>query len=399
MYNLKGSRPYANMAQPNNLATVLIISILSCLYLFEKLVIKKIILVPLSLIILFGIVLAQSRTSLVVCVFITIYWLVKSFKLKKQLSNLYFLSWITVFILLTFNLSLISQFVASYLPLNVSTTTTAAERAASGMGDIRLEMWLQMWEAILQNPWFGYGWNQTGLAQYYVMDTYAVPLWYKSAHNIILDLLVWNGLILGGLIVLYLTLWLYWLNKGVKDTISIIATLMLCAILIHGMLEFPLHYAYFLLPAGFLLGTIQAQYNHLPSFKIEGKWFALIGVITIVGCAMSVRDYFLYKEQSGIASLITPLTASQQRIMDKDIWLLTQFKERVWWIQLDPKTKMNDQELEYINRMVANLAAKYDLYKHAQLLAYNGKEKEARHQLWVLETLHKQKRSYEDLLK
>ena len=399
MYNLKGSRPYANLAQPNNLATLLIVSLLGCLYLFEKRSIKNLYLIPISLVILFGIVLAQSRTSLVVCVFLILYWSIKTFKSNKRLSYAYFFVWIGLFIILTFNLSFLSQFILTSSSIDISTTTSAAERAVNGMRDIRVDMWLQMWDAILQRPWFGYGWNQTGLSQYYIMEINQVPLWYKSAHNIILDLLIWNGAIIGGLIVVYLTAWLFWLNKGVKDAISIVATLMVCAILIHGLLEFPLHYAYFLLPVGFLLGVIQAQYKNLPAIQMSSKITSVIAIICIVGCAVSVRDYFLYKEQSGIASLKTPLSASQQNVMDKDIILLTQFKERIWWIQLDPKTKMNGEQLAHIERMVANMSAKYDLYKHAQVLAFNGKEKQARHQLWVLETLHNQKRAYEDLLK
>lgn len=399
MYTLKGNRPYANLAQPNNLATLLIISFLGCLYLFEKRSIKNLYLIPISLIILFGIVLAQSRTSLVVCVFLTLYWLVKTFRSNKRLSNTYFLGWVVLFILLTLNLSYLSQLILTSSSVDISTNTSAAERAVKGMGDIRVDMWYQMWVAVMQQPWFGYGWNQTGLAQYYVMEIYQVPLWYKSAHNILLDILVWNGAIIGGLIVVYLTVWLFWLNKGVKDTVSIVATLMVCAILIHGLLEFPLHYAYFLLPAGFLLGIIQAQYKNLPTIQVGSKITSVIAIVCIVGCAVSVRDYFLYKEQSSIASLKTPLTASQQQVMDKDIILLTQFKERIWWIQLNPKTKMNEEQLAHIERMVANMSAKYDLYKHAQVLAFNGKEQQARHQLWVLETLHHQKRAYEDLLK
>ena len=100
-----------------------------------------------------------------------------------------------------------------------------------------------------------------------------------------------------------------------------------------------------------------------------------------------------------IASQSTPLNDAQKQIMQKDIWLLTQFEERVWWIQLNPKTTMNTSELAHLDRMVANMASKYDLYKYAQVLAFNGQKAEAEHQLWILATLHGQKRSYENLLK
>lgn len=399
MYPLKSSRPYANMAQPNNLATLLIMSLLACLYLFEKRQIKNLILIPTAFIILFGIVLAQSRTTVIVAPFIVLYYLIKTFKQPVRLSPLKLLTWFGLFMLLAYGLSSLSALVAQISGQGASTIISTADRVAKGSGDIRLDMWKQMIVAIQQQPWFGYGWNQTGLAQYMVFDAYQVPLWYKSAHNMLLDLLVWNGIPLGGLIILYVIAWLYWLNKGVKDTVSIIATLMVCAILIHGMLEFPLHYAYFLLPAGFLLGIIQAQYRKLPDIQINPKISSLIAILCIVGCGMTVRDYMLYKKQSVIASQTAANTSAQQEVMDQPIILLTQFKDRVWWIDLDPKTKLSDQQLQHVGLMVANLASKYDLYKYAQVLAYNGKEDEALHQLWLLDKLHGQKNSYEGLLK
>ena len=397
MYTFKGNRPYANLAQPNNLATLLTVALLACLYFYEKKWLKNIYLVPYALILMFSIALTQSRTSWVVCLFILIYLGVKQFNRNKRFGFLKLVGWVAIFGLMIANLPYLQQLISGLSSLKMAETASVIERASSGY--LRLDMWQQQWIALLQQPWLGYGWNQTGMAQMAAYDAHPNHEWYKSAHNIMLDLLIWNGAIIGGLIVVYLTAWLFWLNKGVKDTVSIVAILMVCAILIHGLLEFPLHYAYFLLPVGFLLGVIQAQYKNLPAIQVSSKITSVIAIICIVGCAVSVRDYFLYKEQSGIASLKTPLSASQQNVMDKDIILLTQFKERIWWIQLDPKTKMNGEQLAHIERMVANMSAKYDLYKHAQVLAFNGKEKQARHQLWVLETLHNQKRAYEDLLK
>ncbi len=399
MYPLKSSRPYANMAQPNNLATLLIMSLLACLYLFEKRVLKNIVLIPIALIILFGIILAQSRTTILVAPFIVLYYMIKTWKQPTRFNSIKLFMWFGLFLGLAYSLSSLSAWVAQISGHGASTIISTADRVAKGSGDIRLEMWKQMWVAIQQQPWFGYGWNQTGLAQYMVFDAYQVPLWYKSAHNMLLDLLVWNGIPIGGLIILYVIAWLYWLNRGVNDTISIVATLMVCAILIHGMLEFPLHYAYFLLPAGFLLGVIQAQYRNLPNLQISSKITSIIAILCMVGCGITVRDYLLYKQQSAIASQEHALSSQQQQVMNQQIILLTQFKERVWWIDLDPQTKMSDDELKHVGRMVANLASKYDLYKYAQVLAFNGKKHEAEHQLWILEKLHGQKNSYDGLLK
>lgn len=397
MYAFKGNRPYANLAQPNNLATLLTVSLLACLYFYEKKLIKNIYLIPFSVILLFSIALTQSRTTWVVCLFILFYLPIKQWGRNSRFGVLKLISWTAVFILLISSLPLLNQLISISLNPDMIDTPSVIERASSGY--LRFDMWQQQWIALMQQPWFGYGWNQTGLAQIAAFDSYPSREWYKSAHNIIFDLLIWNGVIIGGIIIFYLTAWLYWLNKGVKDTISIVATLMVCAILIHGMLEFPLHYAYFLLPVGFLLGIIQAQYSKLPSISIKGIWFALIALITISCSLMSIHDYFLYKKQSVIASQSEPLTYDQQKVMSKKILLLSQFEERIWWIQLNPQTQLNTAELAHIKRMVANMASKYDLYKYAQVLAFNGYKEEAKHQLWILETLHRHKRDYEDLLR
>ena len=393
---LKGNRPYANFAQPNNLATFLSMGLLACLYFYEKRIAPNLVLVPMSLIFIFTIALTQSRTSWVVCLFILVYLGIKQFKQQKRFSFIQLLSWVAVFIAIISFLPYLNHLIESVSNQQIAETASVVERASSGY--LRFDMWSQVLVALSEHPWFGYGWNQTGMAQIAAFDLYPSHEWYKSAHNVILDVLVWNGIPIGLIIIAYLGCWLFWLNKGVRDTESIIATLMVCAILIHAMLEYPIHYAYFLLPMGFLLGIIQAQYPKLPS-KIMSPW--ILGTLLIVGViltAMIYRDYNLYREQSVLAGKTAPLNQSQQEIMNQDIWVLTQFKERVWWIGFNPATKLSDVELVYIGRMVANLASKYDLYKYAQVLAFNGRKAEAEHQLWILKTLHGQENTYQDVL-
>lgn len=123
---------------------------------------------------------------------------------------------------------------------------------------------------------FGYGWNQTSVAVVESIHFNTVQVWFNSAHNIVLDLLVWNGLPLGFLIIAYFAIWLFWLSKMQKHTISIVAILMVSAILMHAMLSLQ-RYAYFLLPMGFLLGLIQAQTPNLNSVSYIEILFVVYG--------------------------------------------------------------------------------------------------------------------------
>ncbi|AWL30201.1 O-antigen ligase family protein [Acinetobacter defluvii] len=393
---LKGNRPYANFAQPNNLATFLTMGVFACLYFYEKRLIANVVIVPATLILIFSIALTQSRTSWVVCLFVLIYLAIKQFNQFKRFSFAKLLLWVGVFVAAIGLLPYFNSFINTFSQQDVVTTASVIQRASSGY--LRLDMWSQAWVAIQQQPWWGYGWNQTGIAQIAAFDLYPSHEWYKTAHNVILDLLVWNGIPLGILIILYVVGWLYWLNKGIKEPVSLVATLMVCAILIHALLEYPIHYAYFLLPMGFLLGIIQAQYPHLPSKNLKPAVTLSLVLIGISLCVIVYRDYQLYRQQSVYVNTKKPLTDAQQQVMNQQIWLLSQFKERVWWISLDPFTKMSDVQLQHLGRMVANLASKYDLFKYAQILAFNGKKAEAEHQLWILSELHREKHSYQDVL-
>ncbi|OTG67154.1 O-antigen ligase family protein [Acinetobacter silvestris] len=394
---LKGNRPFANFGQPNNLATFLTLGTLACLYFYEKRIVPNVILIPSALILIFTIALTQSRTSWVVCLFILLYWGVKQYQQPKRFGWIKLLAWTAIFIGFISFLPSLNHLLEAISNQQIAETASVVERASSGY--LRLDMWSQMLVAISEQPWLGYGWNQTGIAQITAFDVYPSHEWIKSAHNVILDLLVWNGIPIGALILLYLTCWLYWLNKGVQDLESVIAILMVCAILIHALLEFPIHYAYFLLPLGFLLGVIQARYARLPSITVNVSIVRGVFILSLLLIAVIYRDYNLYKQQSSIVLKTHPLSLEQQQVMQQKIWLLDQFSDRIWWIGLDPFTKMSKPQLQHVGRMVANTASKYDLYKYAQVLVFNGQFDEAKHQLWILKTLHGQQRSFEELLK
>ena len=64
---------------------------------------------------------------------------------------------------------------------------------------------------------------------------------------------------------------------------------------------------------------------------------------------------------------------------------------------MNPYSTVSDQELTQIREMVLNYPTRYDLIKYAKVLAFNGQEKEARHQLWLLKQLHKVDLDYASL--
>ena len=392
---LKGNRPYANFGQPNNLATFLIIGLMGALFLYEKHKASLWLLIPSSLSILFAICLTQSRTSLLVCIFICIYWVIKQYKNKPRLNFIKLFGWAaTYFLIAGYLLPIIAQVMTTSVGEAVTHTASLAQRA--GSGHERLGMWMQIIHAIGERPWFGYGWNQTSVAVVESIHFNTVQVWFNSAHNIVLDLLVWNGLPLGFLIIAYFAIWLFWLSKNAKDTISIVAILMVSAILMHAMLEFPQRYAYFLLPMGFLLGLIQAQTPNLNGVSLHRNIIRCVWLVSLIVLLLIWRDYKLFQENSKLVFKQKPV--SEEILGSSKILILTQFQQRLDWIALKPQTLMSDSDLSVIGEMVKNKATPYNLKKYAQLLVYNHKLDEAEQQLFVLQQLYKQKISLAEIM-
>ncbi|ESK54384.1 PglL family O-oligosaccharyltransferase [Acinetobacter tjernbergiae] len=389
---LKGNRPYANFGQPNNLATFLIIGLMGALFLYEKHKASLWLLIPSSLSILFAISLSQSRTPWIVCIFIFGYWVYKQRRNQPRFSFYKLLLWSgSYFLIAAYFLPFITKLIAS--SADVVHTASIAQRA--GSGHERLGMWAQILHAILERPWFGYGWNQTSIAVVESIHFNTVHVWFNSAHNVLLDVLVWNGIPLGILIIGYILIWLFWLHKNAKDTISVVAILMVTAILIHAMLEFPQRYAYFLFPMGFLLGLIQAQTPNLKGINISRSVIRCVWLAAVVVLLIVWRDYRLFQCNS-------PLVFKGQQPTEKilgssRIMLLTQFQQRLDWVALKPQTSMSDSDLIRLGEMVKNKATPYNLKKYAQLLVYNHKLVEAEQQLFVLQQLHKQKISLAEI--
>ena len=382
---LKGNRPYANFGQPNNMATFLVMGLMGALYLYEKQKASVCLLASASLVILFAIALSQSRTSWVVCLFIFIYWIYKQFKQTPRLNVLKLSLWcIGFFAIAAWGIPVFTHAIESSTGTAVIEADSIVERASSGY--LRFEIWTQMLLALKEQPWWGYGWNQTSVAQMTVFPLHPSHEWVTSGHNVLLDILIWSGIPLGLLIIAYMAVWLLWLNKNTKDSISIIAMLMVSAILIHAMLEFPQRYAYFLLPMGFLLGLIQAQTPNLKGITLHKNVIRGCWVISLLLLFMIWRDYKVYQENSQL--LFKGQQPTVEIMGSSRILLLSQFQQRLVWIALKPTVSMSDQDLMQWSDMVKNKATPYNLKKYAQLLVYNQKMAEAEQQLFILQQLY-----------
>ncbi|WP_353163684.1 O-antigen ligase family protein [Acinetobacter guillouiae] len=388
-----GNRPFANLAQPNHLATLLSMGVIGCFYLYEKKQLNNYFLVAFSLFFIFVVALTQSRTTWIFLLVLIIVVVYKRKIINFRLNNNLIVMWSCIYILCILTIPFLSEFLSSYF--NIVKTTDVIERATTGY--LRMEIWNQSLHAIKEKPWFGYGWNQTSAAQYAVIEKYPGKEWFSSAHNIVLDIIIWNGVVLGCLIALYFSLtYLICLIKNVKIE-TVFASLMILPILIHSFLEYPFKYVYFLLPAGLFWGLMISELD-FKNFKVRSIYFKVIAVFGFV-----ILGYIFKEFNESIDNNVAANTYEMNERVDQfelayPVYILDEFKYRSQWFALNPYTKLSKNDLDGIGKMVSLHLTPYDLLKYAKILSYNGYQKEAFSQLKILEILYGKKYKYDDII-
>ena len=395
MVNISGNqRPYANFAQPNNMATFLVMALMSCLYLYEKKKIQTKWLMACALAIVIGIALSQSRTAWVAAIAIILYLAFYQYKGVIRLKWYYSIAWFLLFISCIVAFPLLSQLATQVMDAQVVQSRDVVARATGDMS--RLAIWQQMLTAIQARPWFGYGWYQTSVAFVSISDTVQGPVWIRSAHNFIIDFLLWNGLVIGLPFLAYFGYLGYQLQRWVKTPESVIGILMIGTFLTHAMFEFPQHYAYFLLPVGFIVGTVLAQNPNIKTVTLPAIAMKLIFGLGLLLLIVIYRDYDVAVPKLGQS--IRYEQQPEKITNQQPIYLLTEFNHRIDWIRLNPYSKASPQQVQAGEQMVLSYPTKYNLIKYAKLLAFNGYEDEAKHQRERLKVIQKTELSYEELI-
>lgn len=385
-----GGRPFANFAQPNNLSTFLIIGVLSCLYLFETKILNKCLSVLLIFLLIFGVALTQSRTPWIYILCFLIWWYWKATSLKFRTNTSAIIIGCIWYLCCLYYLPILSNWLGVIDIQNISL------RATSGFN--RLNMWQQMLVAIKNEPWFGYGWNQVSVAQIENELEFSHYEWTEHTHNFILDLFIWNGIPLGILITIILIYWLMQFVKIANTPENFLALSMVGVVLVHGMLEYPLEYAFFLLPIGFLLGLVQASEENVNYISLSRLIYIYLIVVSISLYVLVLREYRIVErdiEQARFEALNIGVNYANYK--KPNIFFLTQLREQIGLIRTQPEANMTEVEIKNIKKISYRYASSPALFRYAQVLALNNNEIEAKKHLLILEKLHNKYYSFESL--
>ncbi len=246
-------RAVGNLRQPNHLSSLLLWSIIATVALVELGHLSRRAAAVLMALFVFGVVLTASRTGVVSVVLLAV-WGALDRRLSPR-SRLLLLAAPLLYALAWFGM-------AQWAALSKSTFGGTERLAEVADTSSRFAIWretLALWRG---SPWLGVGFGEFNIAWTLTPFPGRSTAFFDHTHNLPLHLLVELGLPLGGaamlllLAALGLAAWKAWTAPapepgGIGARTSVMMVLMIG---LHSQLEYPLWYAYFLLPAAWAWG-------------------------------------------------------------------------------------------------------------------------------------------------
>lgn len=365
-----GARPFANLNQPNQLATLLVLGLIATACLFDAGRFRPWVAFLMVALLGFGLAMTQSRAGLLEVPVVGALLLAGRGRLNRRLRR----PQVVIALAVVLAMPLVWEAVR-----DVTSHPAGRELAVMFQAGARVAHWSAMLDAITREPWLGYGWNQGAAAQLAVaLDHPAAPAVFYYGHNLVLDLLVWNGAPLGLAIAIGLGLWFSKALRRAGDSATLLALAGVVAVFVHALVEFPLYYAFFLLPVGLLMGGISAV--AMPRAALNAPaWLApALMVIACVALTVLTSDYL------GLEEDVRSLRFEQARIgidrppheLSRPV-LLTQMSAFTRFARTPERRGMSDAELKAMAAVVQRFPSGANAVRYAAALALNDKAGQA----------------------
>jgi len=389
-----GTRAAGNLAQPNQLATLLLMGMASLGYVFEKRVIGKTGLIVAVAFLTAVLVLTQSRAGMVSVVAIATFLLWKQRIGTLRLPKQAIFWWVGGFALATLVLPSISDGLQMSGSRSLTESSSISERWL---------IWKQVAYAIAQAPWFGYGWNQTPTANVIGALAYPGSTTYTNAHDIGLDLMVWCGIPIGMLLIGIMVYWVISRMRAVQKPDAVLAMAALLPIAVHSMLEFPFAYAYFLISAGFFVGIIEAAHKPARSLAIKVRWLWPLFVVWAGIGGYIVYEYFQIEEDFRVVRFENlRVGATPTGYEAPHVRMLSHMAAMLKAARQVPRPDMLPEELKNLRKVSDRFAYGAIRFKYVKALALNGDLAGANKQLRIIRSLYGEsfyKASTEELMR
>jgi O-antigen ligase len=376
-----GGRPFGNLAQPNHLATLLILGLIGAAWLYQRVRIGVGVLAVAATFLCIGVALTQSRQVWIAAIVLAL-WI--AFVRRK--SDVKVASWAMP----AFGLLLVVA-IAVLAPLNEMLEVSAGRSVKElAHGGTRLLHWQTMIDAILRAPWFGYGWNEMAVAQSVVARDH--PASYEMidhSHNMLLDLMVWNGAPLGLLIFGVLVFWFWRQLRACTDTACAYLLGSLLVVFTHAAFEYPLSYAYFLVPAGLMMGAVDGLSPVNRGVSIPRWLNALLAAFATAATVLIAVDYLKVDADHRKMRLEKFIIHDRvQAESSPEIRLLTNWRDFLVLARNEARPGMPAELVETMRKVYLRHPQPPILMRYALVAGLNGRPDDARAALATLCKIH-----------
>ncbi len=282
-------RAAGNLRQPNQLATLMIWGMLAATYFLRRtLWLWGAASVPL-LLTLFA---TGSRVGVLSLAMIVGVALVRSRRARSWQRKAWLAAGLTTLMLAWF-----------------ATSAFTRDTADSALAQ-RLALWRDVWTVIEQTPWFGVGWGQLNFAWTLTPLSARAPDVFDHAHSLPLHLAAEMGLPLAACVLTLLGLTLWFSRPVGRTREGATAQLMVATVLLHSLFEYPLWFAYFLLPSAFLLAWLVAARAPSPKYEREMRITRALPVATsLVAMTCIAAALYAWNEYEKIGTIYKRATS------------------------------------------------------------------------------------------
>ncbi|WP_127996021.1 PglL family O-oligosaccharyltransferase [Piscinibacter defluvii] len=293
-----GGRAVGNLRQPNHLSSLLLWAMIAVVPLLRTRRLPWALAVPLCGLMLFGVVLTGSRTGLLGTLLLAA-WGALDRSLERRTRLLLVLTPVAG--------ALLWLGMAEWARLHDTVFAGEAQLRQSDPSSSRFGIWKNTLTLIAMHPWLGVGFGEFNFAWTLTPFPGRPVAFFDHTHNLELQLAVELGLPLAALVLALLAraLWEAWRAARAAPALRAALVLVLMAAL-HSQFEYPLWYAYFLLPAAFAFGLCLGA---PASGAAAGRWPVgmAAALLLLLGSLASVADYWrvvvIFQPPAGAPSL------------------------------------------------------------------------------------------------
>lgn len=190
----------------------------------------------------------------------------------------------------------------------------AAERLQSGSdpSSSRFAIWHDALVLLAQQPWTGVGWGNFNFAWTFTPLPNRPVAFFDHTHNLPLQLAVELGLP-AALLVLGVLAWTVWHARAAWHRVqrdpahpARAALVMLAVLGVHSLLEYPLWYPYFLLPAAWALGLVVGAVPVTDAVSRRGQRWWSVPILRVAAALMLAGAAYAAWDHRRIEAIFAP---------------------------------------------------------------------------------------------